>query len=608
MLCQSCNIYWLANRPASYSRLQAIWLRCRHIHSYCTSINSRLFRINSSNHRTYTCDSSTKWSQPQGYDTGIKIYHPLVKDKVSFILKQEKTVQWYACGPTVYDSPHIGHASSYVRLDIIRRILAAVFNIDTNLMMNVTDVDDKIIIKSNETGQPIDKITKLYEAEFFADMAKLGVLPPSIIARVRDYIPQIVMFVKKLEDKGFAYRTDGGSVYFDVKKYGKYGQFAFQRDTQDEGQSNVKRNSQDFALWKGSKPGEPWWSSPWGQGRPGWHVECSAMASSVFGANFDVHSGGEDLVFPHHENELAQSCAYHGNDQWVNYWLHTGHLYLSGQSDKMSKSLKNVISVSDLLAKYSPSHFRMLCLLTNYKKRIEFSEERMQKAVAVTSAINKMIQQCEAYLHGRIDCTNIPEAEFYERLQVTRRAVEKAFADDFNTPQALANVMRLIKYTNQFLGSKESEKTVTSRSCAPVAAVCIYLKKLMCQLGVDAGRKMAREGTETDVHFHKAVDTVVAARTKIRDLAKDKKNFINIAGEHGIPEKTAKELMKSLYKPLWETSDTIRHDMLSSVNIQINDGADGSTWNVVHPGKKVKKSEDQSTTDITIPASGAVTE
>lgn len=573
------------------------WLKYCHIHSYCTNSKSSSA---SSNQQSFMSDSlPKKWIEPKGHDTGIKIYHPLVKQKVPFILGQEKMVQWYACGPTVYDSPHIGHASSYVRQDIIQRVLKRVFNINTNLVMNVTDVDDKIIAKSNETGQPIDKLTKLYEAEFFADLAKLGVSKPQIVTRVRDYIPQIIMFIKVLEDKGLTYATVDGSVYFDVKKYGKYGQFAFQRDTQTEDQSSVKRNSQDFALWKGSKPGEPWWSSPWGNGRPGWHIECSAIASHMLGMNFDLHSGGEDLVFPHHENELAQSCAYHGNDQWANYWLHTGHLFLSGQSDKMSKSLKNVISVSELLTSHNPNHFRMLCLLNNYKKRIEFGEERMQKAVAVTSAITNTIQQCKAYIHGQTDCANLPEAELYQKLQMTGNAVEKAFADDFNTPQALANVMRLVKFINQLLGSKKSEEIVPVRSCAPVAAVSVYLEELMSQLGVDTAGKTAKGESSTDIYFYKAVDTVVAARTKIRELAKDHKNFVNIAGKHGISEKTAKELMKSLYKPLWETSDSIRHDMLESVNVQIKDGTDGSSWSLVHSNKKAGTSENLSSTENT---------
>ncbi|RUS71415.1 hypothetical protein EGW08_020819 [Elysia chlorotica] len=208
-----------------------------------------------------------------------------------------------------------------------------------------------------------------------------------------------------------------------------------------------------------------------------------------------------------------------------------------------------------------------------------------------------MIQRCETYVHGQGDCINVPEAELYERLQLTRKAVEKAFSDDFNTPQALANVMRLIKFTNQVLGRKEGENSVTVRSCAPVAAVGVYLKRLMSQLGADAGKKMATEGNETTVQFHRAVDTVVSARAKIRDFAKDKKHFVNVAGEHGIPEKTATKLMQSVCKPLWDITDSIRHDMLSAANVQIKDGIDGSTWSVVHSKKDVKKPEDQSTKD-----------
>ncbi|GFO11575.1 cysteine--tRNA ligase, mitochondrial [Plakobranchus ocellatus] len=583
----------------TFSRLQYVWLKCKksrqgghfgykYVHSCSNHQNLANNSTNGSN------SEAGKWSQPEGYSTGIMIYHPLVKKKVPLVLQQEKIVTWYACGPTVYDSPHLGHASSYVRLDIIRRILARVFNIDTILVMGVTDVDDKIIQKSYESGQPIEKITKLYESEFFADMAKLNVAAPNIITRVCDYIPQIISFVQRIEEKGLAYRTSDGSVYFDVKKYGKYGRFAMQKDIPgaDEGLNNVKKNSQDFALWKGSKAGEPWWPSPWGKGRPGWHVECSAMASDIFGSNFDIHSGGEDLMFPHHENELAQSCAFHGNDQWANYWLHTGHLYIAGQADKMSKSLKNVISISDFLDTYTPNHFRMLCLLNNYKKRIEFSEERMQKAVSVTNAIHGMIQRCDSYVQGQqIDCVDVSEAELYKKLHLTRRTVEAAFANDFNTPQALASVMRLIKYTNQVLvDTRDVDKSVNVRSCAPVAAVSIYLKRLMEQLGTDTGRRIVKDNFETDLQFHKTVEAVVGARTKIREFAKNKQHLVHSAGEAGISEEAAIKLMKTLYRPLWEVSDSIRHDVLNAANVQINDGTDGSTWSVVH-SKKARREE-----------------
>ncbi|XP_005095348.1 probable cysteine--tRNA ligase, mitochondrial [Aplysia californica] len=536
---------------------------------------------------------STKWNQPTGYDTGIKVYHPVVKDKVPLILGQEKLAQWYACGPTVYDSAHIGHASSYIRQDIIRRIMGSVFDIDTTLVLGITDVDDKIINRSIETGQDINQMSRFYEAEFFSDMANLNVSPPSVVTRVTDHIPVIIDFINGIQQRGLAYKAQDGSVYFDVKEYGRYGVFVSHPD-KDKDESSHKRSSQDFALWKACKPGEPHWESPWGRGRPGWHIECSAMASGIFGCNFDLHSGGEDLIFPHHENELAQSCAFHGNQQWVNYWLHTGHLFVSGQNEKMSKSLKNVITLSELLEEYTPNQFRMLCLLSNYRKKIEFGEERMKKAMSTMNAFNSLIKRCDSYVKGQIDCGDIPEAELFEKLHTTRRAVEKAFADDFNTPQALANLMRLVKFMNQLLGEEaDREKESSVRSNAPVAAVGVYVKRLLKQLGLDIGRRKAEEETETHLQFYKAVETVVNSRSNIRDFAKDKKFMIEKAEEAGIPGDKAKALMKTLYKPLWEASDKIRKDILSNANVQINDAVEGSTWSIVDSKRSSQKLKEQ---------------
>ncbi|BFZ24477.1 hypothetical protein BsWGS_27516 [Bradybaena similaris] len=535
--------------------------------------------------RAHSTQNAHKWEAPQGYATPIRIHHPLVKDQVPLVLLQENMAQWYACGPTVYDSAHIGHASSYVRLDIIRRIMSSVFGIDTTLVMGVTDIDDKIIQKSNQTGQVMTEITRMYESEFFTSLAKLKVSPPNVIVRVTDHVSHIIDFITEIEKKGLTYRTTDGSLYFDVTKYGKYGMFTNVQVHIEPDEDTGKRAPQDFALWKPMKPREPFWQSPWGEGRPGWHIECSAMASHIFGSNFDIHSGGEDLAFPHHENELAQSCAYHGNTQWVNYWLHTGHLFLSGQVDKMSKSLKNVISVSECLQDYTPNHFRMLCLLNNYKNRIEFSDERMQKAVSIVTALNSIINRCDLYAKGQVDCGDIPEAEVYEKLHSTRQIVEAAFADDFNTPRALAYIMRLVKFMNQLLGEGARREKVGVRSIAPVAAVGVYLGRVMNQLGLDLLHKEAEDKSEQSLLFYNTVETLVSTRSKIRDFAKDKQYFLKTANEVGVSEDQAAKLMKKLYSPLWKITDDIRADIHKTANVQINDVTSGSTWSVVDSKK-----------------------
>ncbi|CAG5115092.1 unnamed protein product [Candidula unifasciata] len=603
MLGQVCEKLCLSHPPFPLSASRQLLTWCQYRYYYrCVSSqaygytnvitgrqrssSTRGSLLQSATVRAHSTERAHKWEIPQGYATQIKIYHPLVKEQVPLVLLQEKLAHWYACGPTVYDSPHIGHASSYVRLDIIRRIMSSVFGIDTTLVMGVTDIDDKIIQKSNQTGQNMAEITQLYESEFFASLAKLKVTPPSITVRVTDHVSHIIDFIRQIEQKGYTYRTADGSLYFDVNKYGHYGAFINMQIHMSPETDTDKRAPQDFALWKAVKPGEPFWDSPWGKGRPGWHIECSAMASHVFGSNFDIHSGGEDLTFPHHENELAQSCAYHGNTQWVNYWLHTGHLFLSGQTDKMSKSLKNVISVSELLQDYTPNHFRMLCLLNNYKNRIEFSAERMQKAVSLVATLNSIISRCDFYVKGQVDCGDIPEAQVYEKLQSTRQTVEAAYADDFNTPRALAHIMRLVKFMNQLLEEVTHTQTISARSPAPVAAVGAYIGRVMNQLGLDFQQRKVEDDSEQPLQFYSAVETLVSTRWKIREFARDKQFVLRTAGEVGVPEDQAARLMKKLYSPLWNITDGIREDIRHSAHVEIRDGASGSTWTVVDSKKK----------------------
>ena len=302
------------------------------------------------------------------YRTGLKVNNSLCNEKVEFVTKNgDRTLNWYMCGPTVYDSAHLGHARTYLTFDILRRILSSYFNYDVNLCMNITDIDDKIIKRSNEQNIEFSKFAKMWEDDFFKDMRNLNVLYPNHITRVSEYIPEIIDFIKVIMDKGYAYENKG-SVYFDIDAYKKGGHMYAKLVPQDKVQNieeleeaegalskdtiNDKKNKGDFALWKASKPGEPFWASPWGNGRPGWHIECSVMCSSVFGTSLDIHSGGIDLRFPHHDNEIAQTEAHDESKQWINYFLHTGHLKIEGL--KMSKSLKNFKKISEALTLLNP--------------------------------------------------------------------------------------------------------------------------------------------------------------------------------------------------------------------------------------------------------------
>ncbi|XP_024609779.1 probable cysteine--tRNA ligase, mitochondrial isoform X2 [Neophocaena asiaeorientalis asiaeorientalis] len=313
------------------------------------------------------------WLQPAGYDTGVTVYNSLTRRKDPLIVSGADTASWYSCGPTVYDHAHLGHACSYVRFDIIRRILTRVFGCNIIMVMGITDVDDKIIKRASEMNVSPASLASLYEEDFKQDMAALKVLPPTVYLRVTENIPQIIAFIERIIANGHAYSTPKGNVYFDLRSRGdRYGKLVGVAPApMGETDHSDKRHASDFALWKAAKPREPSWASPWGDGRPGWHIECSTIASLVFGSRLDIHSGGVDLAFPHHENEIAQCEVFHQCQQWGNYFLHSGHLHVKGKEEKMSKSLKNYITIKDFLSTASPDVFRLFCLRSSYSHGLQ---------------------------------------------------------------------------------------------------------------------------------------------------------------------------------------------------------------------------------------------
>uniref|UniRef100_A0A3Q1CHK2 Probable cysteine--tRNA ligase, mitochondrial n=1 Tax=Amphiprion ocellaris TaxID=80972 RepID=A0A3Q1CHK2_AMPOC len=502
--------------------------------------------------------SGKKWVKPSGFDTGLKTYNSLTKQKEPLVLAREGVATWYSCGPTVYDHAHLGHACSYVRFDILQRILSSFFGVTIVHAMVITDIDDKIIRRSWEENVSPAVIARMYEDEFKKDMLSLKVIPPAVYLRVTENVHHIVLFIDRIIRNGHAYATKEGDVYFDIQSIGdRYGRFAGAVD---------KRDQRDFALWKQSKPQEPFWESPWGRGRPGWHIECSTVASCVFGSQLDIHSGGIDLAFPHHENEVAQSEAYHQCDQWANYFLHSGHLHLKGSAEKMSKSLKNYITIKDFLESYSADEFRMFCLLTKYRSAIDYSDSSMSEARSSLGTISTFIHDAQAYMKGQLQCSAVQEDLLWERFAETKSAVLKALSDDFDTPRAVSALMNLVYHGNCQL-HPVSMVTVSPdggvRSPAVFGAIITYIREVLEVFGIDPlGSGSLQAVVEQLTHFRSEVRAFALTRQDDSTTGSSKKPGL-------YPDRI----------PLLKACDSLRND-LAPLGVLIKDRGATSTWEI----------------------------
>uniref|UniRef100_A0A8C0Z8T8 Probable cysteine--tRNA ligase, mitochondrial n=1 Tax=Cyanistes caeruleus TaxID=156563 RepID=A0A8C0Z8T8_CYACU len=486
----------------------------------------------------------------------------------------------YSCGPTVYDHAHLGHACSYVRFDIIRRIMTRFFGIEVIMVMGITDIDDKIIKRANEMNVSPVALARIYEEDFKQDMAALKVLPPTVYMRVTENIPQIISFIKTIISNGQAYATSQGNVYFDVKSWGKrYGVLtAVNPHTQDEAVDSDKRHGKDFALWKAAKPQELSWNSPWGKGRPGWHIECSTISSAVFGKQLDIHTGGIDLAFPHHENEIAQCEVYHQCEQWGNYFLHSGHLHVKGSKEKMSKSLKNYITIKDFLKKCSSDQFRMFCLRGRYSSAVEFSEESMEDAKNLLQAISSFIRDANAYIKGQLVCDPVREDILWERLANTKVTVKAAFADDFDTSRAVAAIMDLIHHGNRQLKADAG----SPRSSVVYGSIISYIESFFSALGMSFGERQVAVGGDKSAVLTSVIEELVRFRMKVRHYA--------LALPETADAEKRKQLMRER-KPLLEACDSLRGDLAAfGIHIKVEDsnalcetlGISGSTEDPLH--------------------------
>lgn len=491
--------------------------------------------------------------------------------------KNSQLLTWYMCGPTVYDHSHIGHAWCYVNFDIIRRIMENHFNLSVFQVMNITDIDDKIIHKAKEENVTVREIAETYELDFLDDMFHLGVQPPSLLTRVTDFIPEIVSFIEKIIEKGFAYPVPDGSVYFDLDNYSKeyvYGKLKPVSRNDIEVDAIGKKSSNDFALWKGKKiVDEPSWEAPWGgEGRPGWHIECSAMASHTIGSWIDVHTGGIDLAFPHHENEEAQCCAYHDVGQWVGHWMHASHLRLGG-SQKMSKSLKNTVSIKEFLESYSADDFRMLCLLSNYRTEMDYSEKSLEMASDIIRSVRNFETECQVLIRNRSIPADIDSTRLLQVLDTTKGRVRVHLGTDFNTAQATVCVRQLISTTYHEIrrcgaGGQQSCRTGRSSGMEAVAAVSHFVSSYFASLGFNFN-KSRNSSDQSGVQWKAILDDVIGFRSTVRRFA--------LASDHPGLTKEEKRRLLNERRPLIDACDTIR-DQLKTKGIQLKDQPTATTW------------------------------
>lgn len=437
-------------------------------------------------------------------------------------------VSIYLCGATVQGLPHIGHVRSGVAFDILRRWLLA-RGYDVAFIRNVTDIEDKILAKAAAAGRPWWEWAATHERAFTAAYDALDVLPPSAEPRATGHITQMIEMIERLIQAGHAY-TGGGDVYFDVLSYPEYGQLSGHKIDdvhQGEGVAAGKRDQRDFTLWKGEKPGEPSWPTPWGRGRPGWHLECSAMARSYFGPEFDIHCGGMDLVFPHHENEIAQSRA--AGDGFARYWLHNGWVTMGGE--KMSKSLGNVLSMPAMLQRVRPAELRYYLGSAHYRSMLEFSETAMQDAVKAYVGLEDFLHRVRTRV-GAV-CPGDPTPRFAEALD-----------DDLSVPIALAEIHHVRAEGNRALDAGDHDGALRSASA---------IRAMMGILGCDPLDQRWESRDETSAALA-AVDVLVQAELQNREKAREQRN--------------------------WALADEIR-GRLKRAGIEVTDTADGPQWSLL---------------------------
>ncbi len=390
----------------------------------------------------------------------LKLYNSLTGAKQEFVPVEPGKVKMYSCGPTVYNYFHIGNARPFIIFDTLRRYLEYI-GYEVAFVQNFTDIDDKMIKRANEEEITVKQLADRFIAEYFTDSHGLGIKEATVHPKATENIDSIIEIIKKLEEKGYTYTVDG-DVYFRVKKFKEYGKLSHQPLENLESGARIgiddkKENPMDFAVWKAQKPGEPAWESPWGMGRPGWHIECSAMATKYLGETIDIHSGGKDLIFPHHENEIAQSECAHGCE-FARYWLHNG--YINVDNVKMSKSLGNFFTVRDVAQKFDYIVIRFFMLSAHYRNPINFSDELLNQAKAALGRINTCIDNLVFMSNSATDgdCS----AQVAEKLAAFKQQFADAMDDDINTADAISAIFDIVKYINIEFGENSTKGDISA--------------------------------------------------------------------------------------------------------------------------------------------------
>lgn len=436
----------------------------------------------------------------------MKIYNSLTRKKEEFVPLQEGKVSMYVCGPTVYNYFHIGNGRTFIVFDTIRRYMEY-RGYEVNFVQNFTDIDDKMIKRANEENTNIKEIGDKYISEYYKDADGLNIKRATTNPRATEYINEIIDFVSGLIEKGFAYEVNG-DVYFRTKKFDGYGQLIGQNldDLQAGARINVderKEDSMDFAIWKAQKPGEPAWDCPWGKGRPGWHIECSCMAKNLLGDTIDIHAGGMDLAFPHHENEIAQSEALTGK-KFANYWMHAAFLNVNNQ--KMSKSLNNFLTAREALKEYDADVIRFLMLSGHYRIQLNFSKDLLDSAKASIERLYNAIGNLENLISEvKVEKMTEEEMKYLESLDAYRQRYIEKMDDDFNTADAISVLFDLIRDINSNIGVNSSKE------------LCEKALELIRELGLPLG--ILQKTTKGDLEAE--VEALIAERQQAR---KDK-NF-----------------------------------------------------------------------------------